>query len=286
MTTTPYWERFQPTSGAMAPRAWYTSDAPALDLSGDWKFRWSPRADAPLDFTRRGFDDSGWAMLPVPSHWQLHGYGAPAYTNIRYPFPVDPPRVPTDNPTGDYRVAFTVPPAWQGQRIVLRFDGVDSCARVWLNGAEIGVTSGSRLPAEFDVTGALGWNGSEFLAVRVHQWSSGSYLEDQDMWWLSGIFRRVTLTARPAGGINDYFLHADFDHATGGGTLTVETQVPARVTVPELGIDAPAGQAIPVAKVEPWSAELPRLYNGELATGAERIPLRIGFRRVAIDGGL
>ena len=273
-------------SGAMAPRAWYTSDASALDLSGDWKFRWSPRADAPLDFTRRGFDDSGWAMLPVPSHWQLHGYGAPAYTNIRYPFPVDPPRVPTDNPTGDYRVAFTVPPSWRGQRIVLRFDGVDSCARVWLNGAEIGVMSGSRLPAEFDVTGALGWDGSEFLAVRVHQWSSGSYLEDQDMWWLSGIFRRVTLTARPAGGIDDYFLHADYDHATGGGTLTVETQVPARVTVPELGIDAPAGQAIPVAKVEPWSAELPRLYDAELATGAERIPLRVGFRRVAIDGGL
>ena len=90
---------------------------------------------------------SGWVTLPVPSHWQLHGYGAPAYTNVRYPFPVDPPRVPTDNPTGDYRAAFTVPPGWRGQRIVLRFDGVDSCARVWLNGAEIGVTSGSRLPA-------------------------------------------------------------------------------------------------------------------------------------------
>jgi beta-galactosidase len=286
VTNTPYWERFQPTSGAMAPRAWFTSDAPALDLSGDWKFRWSPRADASLDFVAPGFDDSGWGALPVPSHWQLHGYGAPAYTNIRYPFPVDPPRAPTDNPTGDYRAAFTVPPAWRGQRIVLRFDGVDSCARVWLNGTEIGVTSGSRLAAEFDVTGALGWNGSELLAVRVHQWSSGSYLEDQDMWWLSGIFRRVTLTARPAGGIDDYFLHADYDHATGGGTLTAETRVPARVTVPELGIEAEAGRVVPVPAVEPWSAELPRLYDGELATDAERIPLRIGFRRVAIDAGL
>ena len=107
--TTPYWEHFQPTLGAGPPRAWFTSDAPALDLSGDWKFRWSPRADAPLDFVEPGLDDSDWATLPVPSHWQLHGYGAPAYTNIRYPFPVDPPRVPTDNPTGDYRAAFRVP---------------------------------------------------------------------------------------------------------------------------------------------------------------------------------
>jgi beta-galactosidase len=286
--TTPYWERFQPTSGARPPRAWFTSDAPSLDLSGYWKFRWSPRADAPLDFVEPGLDDSDWATLPVPSHWQLHGYGAPAYTNIRYPFPVDPPRVPTDNPTGDYRIAFRVPIAWRGQRVVLRFDGVDSCARVWLNGTEIGITSGSRLPVEFDITDAIGWEDTELLAVRVHQWSSGSYLEDQDMWWMSGIFRRVTLAARPAGGIDDYFLHADYDHRTGSGTLTVEVHasVSARVTVPELGIDTAAGEVIPVPAVEPWSAESPRLYDGELATGAERIPLRIGFRRVAITEGV
>ena len=284
--STPYWERFQPTSGARPPRAWFTSDAPTVDLSGDWKFRWSPRADRPADFVTAGFDDTNWATLPVPSHWQLHGYGAPAYTNIRYPFPVDPPRVPTDNPTGDYRVAFGVPSSWRGHPVVLRFDGVDSCARVWLNGTEIGVTSGSRLPAEFDVTGAIGWEGTELLAVRVHQWSSGSYLEDQDMWWLSGIFRRVTLTARPAGGIEDYFLHADYDHRTGSGTLTVEADVPARVTVPELGIDAATGEKIPVTAVEPWSAESPRLYHGEIATGAERIPVRIGYRRVAIADGV
>ena len=284
--TTPYWERFQPTSGARPPRAWFTSDAPTLDLSGDWKFRWSPRADAPLDFVEPGLDDSEWATLPVPSHWQLHGYGAPVYTNIRYPFPVDPPRVPTDNPTGDYRTAFRVPSTWRGQRIVLRFDGVDSCARVWLNGTEIGITSGSRLPVEFDVTDTMSWEGTEHLAVRVHQWSSGSYLEDQDMWWLSGIFRRVTLEVRPAGGIEDYFVHADYDHRTGSGTLTVEVDAPARVTVPELGIDAAAGEVVQVPAVEPWSAESPRLYDGELATGAERIPLRIGFRRVAIAEGV
>ena len=304
MTNAPYWESFQPTSGALEPRAWFTSDAPVLDLSGDWRFRWSPRADAPLDFTSPGYDDGSWATLPVPSHWQLHGYGAPAYTNVHYPFPVDPPRVPTDNPAGDYRVAFTVPAGWlePGRRVLLRFDGVDSCARAWLNGAEVGTTSGSRLPAEFDVTDALragglpgsgstpGSDRTGVLAVRVHQWSSGSYLEDQDMWWLSGIFRRVTLTARPAGGIGDFFLHADYDHVTGGGTLTVEADVPARLTVPELGIDATvdagAGRPIAVPSVEPWSAELPRLYDGELATQTERVPLRIGFRTVAVNDGL
>ena len=132
----------------------------------------------------------------------------------------------------------------------------------------------------------MGWQGTELLAVRVHQWSSGSYLEDQDMWWMSGIFRRVTLEVRPAGGIDDYFVQADYDHRTGSGTLTVEADAPARVTVPELGIDAAAGEVVPVPAVEPWSAESPRLYDGELATGAERIPLRIGFRRVAIAEGV
>jgi beta-galactosidase len=257
-----------------------------MDLSGDWRFRWSPRADAGHEFTAPGFDDARWAVLPVPAHWQLHGYGAPAYTNVRYPFPVEPPHVPDDNPTGDYRVTFRLPPGWQGQRVLLRFEGVDSCARIWLNGADVGITSGSRLPAEFDVTDSLDWAAGNVLAVRVHQWSSGSYLEDQDMWWLSGIFRKVTLLARPAGGIGDYFVHADYDHLTGGGTLTVDADVPARITVPELRIDAASGQVVPVPAVEPWSAESPRLYDGVLASGGERIPLRIGFRRVAIDGGL
>jgi beta-galactosidase len=238
------------------------------------------------DFARPGFNDAGWALLPVPSHWQLHGYGAPAYTNIRYPFPVCPPRVPTDNPTGDYRVAFQPSAAWQGQRILLRLEGVDSCARLWLNGIELGITSGSRLPAEFDVTTTLTWTGDNVLAVRVHQWSSGSYLEDQDMWWMSGIFRRVTLAVRPSGGIVDYFVRASYDFRSGNGTLTVESSTPARVTVPELGIDTTDGQEVTVASVDPWSAESPRLYDGELATATERIPLRIGFRTVVVSDGV
>ena len=135
----------------------------------------------------------------MPSHWQLHGYGAPAYTNVVYPFPVEPPNVPDENPTGDYLRRFAVPGEWAGMDAVLRFEGVDSRLRAWLNGVELGESMGSRLPTEFDVGELLRPGEDNVLAVRVHQWSAGSYLEDQDMWWLSGIFRGVTLLARPGG---------------------------------------------------------------------------------------
>ena len=157
----------------------------------------------------------------MPSHWQLHGYGAPAYTNVRYPFPVDPPFVPDENPTGDYRVSFAVPSEWEGMRVVLRFEGVDSSFRAWVNGEEVGSARGSRLPSEFAVS-AVRCGETNVLAVRVHQWSSGSYLEDQDMWWLSGIFRSVTLLARPAEAMDDVFVHADYDQMSGSGRLRVD----------------------------------------------------------------
>jgi beta-galactosidase len=280
-------ERLGLGAGALPPRAWASSDAQVLDLSGSWRFRWSPRADGDLSFTDPGFDDGGWATLPVPSHWQLHGYGAPAYTNVVYPFPVDPPRVPTDNPTGDYRVGFRLPAGWAAERTVLRFEGVDSFLRVWLNGRELGSSTGSRLPVEFDATGALAPAGqANLLAARVRQWSAASYLEDQDMWWLSGIFREVRLLACPAGGVGDWFVHAGYDHQTGGGTLRVDADVPARVTVPELGVEVAAGETVRLPAVEPWSAEMPRLYDGQLASAAERVGLRIGFRSVAVVDGV
>src|SRR5215216_419393 len=106
------------------------------------------------------------------------------------------------------------------------------------------------------------------------------------MWWLSGIFREVRLLARPAGAIGDWFVHADYDHRTGAGTLRVDADVPARLTVPELGVDAAAGETLRLEAVEPWSAETPRLYDGQLASAGERVALRIGFRTVAIHDGL
>lgn len=284
MTSPAYLTEFLPRRGTLPPRSWARSDAPELSLNGEWAFRFAERPDLPQDFAEAAFDDSGWGRIPVPGHWQLNGHGAPAYTNRRFPFPVDPPHVPHENPTGDYRREFDVPASWDVDRVLLRFDGVDSVGRVWLNGVELGITSGSRLASEFDITDVVRRDEPNVLAVRVHQWSSATYLEDQDMWWLSGIFRDVTLLGRPADAIGDHWVHADFDHTDGSGVLRVEADAPARVTIPALGIDVAAGELVRIPDVRPWSAEDPWLYDGELASAGERIRLRVGFRTVAIVG--
>jgi beta-galactosidase len=284
----PYHEDPRPGVGVLPPRATSDSDAPSLPLDGRWCFRLFPTvAGSGAELPDPDLDDDDWALLPVPAHWQLHGYGSPAYTNVVYPFPVDPPYVPDENPTGEYRRTFDLPADWPAGDSVLRFEGVDSCYRVWLNGTELGHAKGSRLPAEFEV-GTLLRPGRNVLAVRVHQWSAGSYLEDQDMWWLSGIFRSVSLLARPTGALPDVFVHADYDHVTGAGTLRVDTGgVPALLSVPELGLtDVPADVPRHIADVEPWSAEVPRLYDGTVAVPGERVAVRIGFRTVAVTDGL
>ncbi|MET8854988.1 glycoside hydrolase family 2 TIM barrel-domain containing protein [Streptomyces sp. NPDC004579] len=285
-STTDYVEDVSPGSGALPPRAWYaSSDARSLSLNGRWDFRLSPTADAEDDsFAVKGYEPDGWTGVEVPGHWVLQGHGAPIYTNHLYPFPVDPPRVPTENPTGDHLRRFDLPPDWPADGgTVLRFDGVESCARVWLNGTDLGTFQGSRLPHEFAVGHLLG-PGANVLAVRVHQWSAGSYLEDQDQWWLPGIFRDVTLLHRPPGSALDFFVHASYDHHEGLGTLRVDSDVDGRVLVPALDIDVGTGTPVTVP-VLPWTAETPRLYDGELVTEGERVPLRIGFRTVELANG-
>ncbi|MFI6096227.1 glycoside hydrolase family 2 TIM barrel-domain containing protein [Lentzea sp. NPDC051213] len=278
-----YIEDMGPGTGALPPRAFFTSDAPSLSLDGTWRFHLSPSAlAAPEGVQREDFDDSGWDTITVPGHWQLQGHGSPAYTNVRYPFPVEPPFVPSENPTGDHRLTFDLPASWPDEPAALRFGGIDSCGRVWLNGVELGVTRGSRLPTEFEVGHLLRPQGN-VLVVRVHQWSAGSYLEDQDMWWLSGIFRAVTLLSRPRGGVADYHLDASYDHTTGLGTLSLTAAPGVLFTVPSLGVKDARSAEVPV---EPWSAENPRLYNGFVHTAAEWVPVRIGFRTVAISDGV
>ncbi|GAA1672304.1 glycoside hydrolase family 2 TIM barrel-domain containing protein [Glycomyces endophyticus] len=287
-----YVESVSPGSGRRDPRAATASDAAALSLDGDWRFRLAAGFHDTADgFEAPGFDASGWDVLAVPSMWQMHDldgdapYGRPAYTNVVYPFPVDPPRVPDANPTGEYRRTFALPADWPADgRTVLRFEGVDSAFAVWVNGVLLGDGKGSRLPTEFDATAHLA-PGENTVAVRVHQWSAGSYLEDQDMWWLSGIFRPVSLLHRPEDGIEDVFAHAGYDHRTGKGTLRVEAPEGARVTVPELGLDIAAGETAAVP-VEPWTAETPRLYDAVVATAGERVSLRVGFRTVAVEDGV
>ncbi|MEV6540349.1 glycoside hydrolase family 2 TIM barrel-domain containing protein [Streptomyces sp. NPDC051665] len=286
-TAADYIEDVSPGSGALPARARYaSSDAKSLPLNGSWRLRVSATADAEDDsFAGEGYDAGDWAEVTVPGHWVLQGHGSPIYTNHLYPFPVDPPRVPTENPTGDHLRTFDLPSEWPSDGgAVLRFDGVESCARVWLNGTDIGEFKGSRLPHEFAVGHLLKPSGN-VLAVRVHQWSAGSYLEDQDQWWLPGIFRDVTLLHRPPGSALDFFVHASYDHLAGEGTLRVDSDVDGRVTVPALDIDVATGEPVTVP-VRPWTAETPYLYDGLLTTEGERIPLRIGFRTVELSDGL
>lgn len=296
-----YLEDFAPGHGRRTPaRSWLESDAPQLSLNGEWRFRWSPTHRGLDDsFADPDYDDRSWATMPVPSHWVLPGfsgvddgrYGHPIYTNVAYPFPVDVPHVPDENPTADHRRTFEHP-GWPVERVLLRFDGVESVYRVWLNGTEIGVGKGSRLVGEFDVTQVLR-SGRNVLCVRVHQWSSMSYLEDQDQWWLPGIFRDVTLLGRPPGALRDVWLRCDYTPG-GEGVISAELDAepdgwPITLAVDELGwsrtVSGPQEPlAWPVGPVEPWSAEAPRLYQATVATATERVALRIGFRRVEIAG--
>ncbi|HET9647026.1 MAG TPA: glycoside hydrolase family 2 TIM barrel-domain containing protein [Microlunatus sp.] len=297
-----YVEDLSPGGGSRTPaRAWVATDAPSLSLNGDWRFRLhATHHRLTDDLADPALDDSDWARMAVPSHWVLPAfhdagagaYGSPSYTNVQYPFPIDVPYVPDENPTADHRRTFQHP-GWDAERVLLRFDGVESVYKVWLNGSEIGVGKGSRLVCEFDVTDALR-PGINVLAVRVHQWSSMSYIEDQDQWWLPGIFRDVTLLARPAGAIDDVWLECGF--AGGRGTIRAEVTAaggawPVTVAVEELGfsatLDGPgAAPVLEVGEVEPWTAESPRLYDATVTSRGERVSLRIGFRTVEIAGGL
>ncbi|WP_250036352.1 glycoside hydrolase family 2 TIM barrel-domain containing protein [Paractinoplanes maris] len=258
-------EIIEPPVGALAPRARLRSTAGSLSLDGRWRFAWSPTAETGRDPADPGID---WDELPVPGNWQMHGYGQPAYTNVRYPFPIDPPHVPAENPTGEYRRIVRRPADWRGGRVLLRFDGVDSWFQVWVNGAPVGRSSGSRLTVEFDVTAFL-TGGDDVLAVRVHQWSFASYVEDQDQWWLSGIFRSVALLHRPDGGLDDLWVVAG-----GDGSLEVSAPVPVRWEL----------DGASLADVQPWSAEKPALYRLLVRTEAETVALDIGFRTVRVDG--
>lgn len=281
--------RFRPAAGA--------SSSATLSLDGEWRFRLFPHPDTGVDRAEPG---DGWDRLAVPGHWQLAGaphswpYGVPEYNNVLYPFPVDPPHVPEDNPTGEYRTTFRLPADWpDGGRTLLRFEGVDSWFQVSLDGELLATSHGSRLPTEVDLTGRLRSEGEHLLAVRVTKWSALSYVEDQDQWWLSGIFRSVTLEHRPDGALDDVRVHADYDHTTGTGTLRVDAAtvvagpgaVAARVSVPELGVEGAAGVELRVP-VQPWSAEQPRLYDVVVSTDSETVTLAVGFRTVSIKDGV
>ncbi|GGC92450.1 beta-galactosidase [Tersicoccus solisilvae] len=298
-----------PGAGALPPAAAVETTAPSVSLDGDWQFRWTARrTDAPAMPGEHAEPGHAYAdRVTVPGHWVLQGgqpagrgpWGSPWYTNVNYPFPVDPPFVPDDSAVGDHRVEFTLPGpddadhplhGWQEARALLaRFDGVDGADAVWVNGTPVGWATGSRLVHEFDVA-PHAHPGVNVLQVRVHRFSAASYLEDQDQWWLPGIFRPVTLRLRPRAGIDDVDLAPDLDPGTGAGILDVTVTAPAdafpaRLHVPELGVDVTLGahrQRIEVGPVQAWSDDAPRRYTVHVEAPGETVTLRTGFRRIEI----
>jgi len=286
-----------------------------LSLNGRWKFHWSPcPAQRPIPFSDPAFDVTGWDDLDVPSNWQLKGYDPPIYTNVRYPFDhPNPPHVPQDdNPVGSYRRIFGVPDSWAGRRVILHFAGVSSAFYVWVNGRQVGYNEDSRTPAEFDITDYL-IEGENVLAVEVYRWSDGVYLEDQDFWRLSGIFREVYLVSYADLHVRDFWVHTDLDADYRDADLRVEVEVVSyageevactvegrlldsegqTVCAPTAELTAPGTLTLsaPVAAPRKWSAEEPHLYTLLLSLSdgdgrvVEVILCKVGFRRVEIKGG-
>jgi beta-galactosidase len=301
-------------------------------LNGPWKFNWVKRPELrPVEFYKPDFDVSAWKDIPVPSNWQVLGYGTPYYRNNGYIFQRDFPHVMSDapkdwtayderNPVGSYRREFEVPASWGNRRVFLTFDGVDSAFFLWINGQKVGYSINSRNAAEFDITKYIK-PGKNLVAVEVYRFSAGSFLEDQDMWRLSGIFRNVTLWSAPAIHIRDFFVETDLDAQYRDATVEVTAKVknykpdagieqivtarlfdsrrgPVAEASGRIGKFAPAQEQvitlkIPVTNPSKWTAETPNLYTLVLMTGpgdqrqpapAEILSARVGFRKVEIKG--
>lgn len=231
-------------------------------LNGIWDFRYYERdIDA-----QEG--DTFTQTIPVPSNWQLHGYDRPYYTNVSYPYPVDKPYVPDDNPMGVYRRKFTLMDGWKNRRTFVRFEGVSSFLRLYVNGEEVGYSMGSHLPAEFELTEFLK-DGENEMIVKVNKWCLGSYLEDQDFFRLSGIFRDVYLLSRDQDCVWDVEVAADRNGITCALPFTVYD----------------GERAVDFSKEKPilWNAEQPQLYTVVIQHGTEYIPIKTGLREIAVS---
>jgi len=205
-------------------------------LNGTWKFHWIPAPDLrPTNFFENDFDDSAWNTIDVPSCVEMEGHGTPIYVSAGYPFKIDPPRVtsgpPTNstafaqrNPISSYRRAFDLPARWNDRRVFIHFDGVESAFYVWINGKRVGYSENSRSPAEFDITRFVK-PGANQIAVEVYRWSDGSYLEDQDMWRMSGIFRDVYLYSTAAARIRDFAVRMELDADYRDATLQIKPEL-------------------------------------------------------------
>ncbi len=290
-------------------------------LNGTWKFKWFKKpGDANINFYDVKFDDADWDTIAVPGSWQLQGYDIPIYTNILYPFrPVDPPHIPHDNnPVGCYKQQFKIPSDWNDRQIFLHFEGVKSAFYVWINGQEVGYSQGSATPAEFNITSFLK-PGVNSIAAKVFRWSDGSYLEDQDAWRLSGIYRDVYLFSTPPLHIRDFMVRTELDQTYQNADLTVMAEIQnfdssryenyklecALFDNKNQAVLPPAeheftiherektsiNMSMTVANPLKWTAETPHLYTLvlQLKDNAGNVieieSAKIGFREVEIKNG-
>ncbi|MDU1893141.1 MAG: glycoside hydrolase family 2 TIM barrel-domain containing protein, partial [Dysgonomonas sp.] len=297
-----------------------------LSLNGNWKFHWVKQpSERPADFYKMNYDVSSWKEIPVPSNWEMHGYGTPIYTNITYPHRNNPPYIQPQrgytnefevNPVGSYRRDFSIPADWDGKEIFIHFDGVYSGMFVWINGKNVGYSQGANNVAEFNITNYVK-PGNNTIAVEVYRWTDGSYIEDQDMFRLSGIHRPVFVYATPKVHVRDYFLKSEFagdDYSK--ATFVVDADVknygkgsskPASVAVQLLDASGKAVADLTSniaslksgANVKPqlkavinnpllWSAEKPNLYTAivslkdQSGNVLEAMSSKFGFRKIEI----
>lgn len=277
------------------------------NLNGVWKFMFLDAPEySPEGFFNSDFDVTKMDDITVPGNWQLQGYGKMHYSDLWYNFPINPPYVPTENPTGIYKRTFFVEESYRDKKIIIRFCGVDSAYHLWINGKEVGYSKVARNESEFDITDLIRVGEENDVTVRVYQWSDGTYLEDQDMWWESGIFRDVEIIGVPKDGINDYKVIADLDDEYKNGIFKVEAflrttkEVNVTFELVDAGentvftktVVAKEGKACideVIADVNHWTAETPYLYklfmtvedDGQIV---EVIPQNVGFRNIRLNG--
>lgn len=309
-------------------RQWLRPDSPDyMLLNGTWKFNWVKQpSERPVDFYRTSYDVSGWDDIDVPSCWEMKGYGTPIYTNITYPYRNNPPFIQKQdgytsayepNPVGSYKRTFTLPKSWEDSPVFIHFDGVYSAMYLWVNGKKVGYSQASTEDAEFDITPYVK-PGENQIAVEVYRWCDGSYLEDQDMFRLSGIFRDVYLLRRPHVHFRDFYLKDVFNGSMEDVTLKADVELrnlgkrvqtgcsvavslldPCGRKIMEKSAEAGklAGKAsgkvsveFPHISPELWSAENPVLYTVVMElkdkTGKvmEATYAQHGFRKVEIKG--
>lgn len=287
-----------PASESMDTLVEHRTDSDRMQLlNGDWKFRFYDTVfDVKEEFYSADYDVSGYETMAVPSVWQMKGYDYHQYTNIRYPFPFDPPYVPHDNPCGAYVRDFMYEIDEHAPRAYLNFEGVDSCFYVWLNGKYVGYSQVSHSTSEFDISDVLR-TGNNRLAVLVVKWCDGSYLEDQDKFRMSGIFRDVYLLKRPEHAVYDYFIKSEISETEAVVTVDFkyfDRAVPTDIVIYDLANNVKASQKISggdernkktsLAVLHPklWCPEHPYLYKIEISTKNECIVDYIGFRTIEI----